>query len=319
MPLQTICRLAFFCLLIAPSAPSTAQQIAEDDKQAAIQSIANNIAIHYLDLEKGGQIASYILTRYHDGEFSKAGDWKQFDEQVSKSLFNYSKDGHLYVRYSPEIVRGLNNSGDQNNLNAGDRHFANYGFTETSVIEGNVGYLKISAINLSKESLPVLEKCMAQVKDTKALIIDLRDNGGGGSEVGSVLESYFLPAGTPLLELRSRDGSVHTETTVDWLKDKMYDKPVYIIINKKTASAAEAFAFSLQQNKRAVIVGERSAGAANMTEWFAVNDNNYISVSTASPTFPGRKTTWEQKGIIPDIKIKSDDPVGETLGKINKK
>jgi C-terminal processing protease CtpA/Prc len=240
-------------------------------------------------------------------------------------LFQYSKDRHLYVKYSPETVASLKNPAaekeeDQNNLNysTGKSRTNNYGFRESSVLEDNVGYLKIDAIDISHESLPALQAAMHRVEDTKALIIDLRDNGGGGSEIGSVLESYFLPAGMPLLEFRNSDGSLRTDSTVSWLNEKRYDKPVYIIVNKNTASAAEAFAFVLQQNKRATIVGDRSAGAAYMNEFFVVNDNNFVSVSTAAPSLPNKKISWEQKGVRPDIRIKNGDPVEQVLNKINK-
>lgn len=321
MHLPNFCGSAFTCLSLLAFQQSYSQQIAEGDKQAAIQTIANQIAIHYYDEERGGQIASYLQTRYHDGDFAKANDWIQFDDMVTKSLREYSKDGHLYVKNNPAVVSSLNGDSKQDNSNISgkERNFANHGFSETTVMDGNIGYMKISTIDISKESLPALQKAMEDVKDTKALIIDLRDNGGGGSEIGSVLESYFLPANRPLLEFKTRDGSFFVDSTVGWLNSKPYQNPLYIIVNKKTASAAEAFAFVMQQNKRATIVGERSAGAANMNEYFPVNNDNYVSVSTASPSLPGKRISWEQKGIIPEMKSKTDDPLTETLGKINKR
>jgi C-terminal processing protease CtpA/Prc len=89
--------------------------------------------------------------------------------------------------------------------------------------------------------------------------------------------------------------------TVSWLTEKKYDAPVFIIINKKTASAAEALAFALQAQKRAVIVGQPSAGGAHMSSWYAVNDFLYVSVSTAAPVLPGTETSWEGKGVEPDF------------------
>jgi C-terminal processing protease CtpA/Prc len=90
------------------------------------------------------------------------------------------------------------------------------------------------------------------------------------------------------------------DRTVLWLTEKKYDNPLYLIINKEAASAAKAFAYSLQNRKRAIIVGKPSAGAANMNSWYVVNDQIYVSVSTAAPTLPGTEESWEQKGIHPD-------------------
>jgi hypothetical protein len=311
-----------FSLLL--SNPSTSQ-LSASDKTAAVQVIAKAIAANYVFPEKGGQIASYIQMANHRGEFEKATNWNEFDSLVTRSLQKFSNDGHLYVRNNPVIVKKLKDPApekdDSEQMKSDGQSAAgnNYGFAEVKTLDGNIGYLKISEINISKKSLPALFDAMRAMENTKALIIDLRDNGGGGSELGAVLETYFLPAGMPLLEFTARDGSQHIDSTVAWLKEKKYDQPVYIIINKNTASAAEAFAFVLQQNKRARIVGEVSAGAAYMNDWFPVNDENYVSVSTSAPNIAGKNLSWEQNGVQPDMKVKKEDPVQYIVNKISKK
>ncbi len=130
----------------------------------------------------------------------------------------------------------------------GDKPAANYGFKEAKkVIEGNTGYIKLSEINISKTSLPLLYESMRKVENTDKLIIDLRDNKGGGFRNRRRTGKLFFTSGTSLLEFKSRTGVQTTESTVDWLKEKKYDKPVFIIINKNTGSAAEAFAFVMQK------------------------------------------------------------------------
>ena len=297
-----------------------AQQIAEADKQAAIQGIVNQIAVHYFDAGKGGRIASQLQTEYHQGGFARANDWKDFDQLVTSALARYSKDNHLYVRYDPETVALLrsrpNSEGRQGRLSTHPGGSKHYGFEETSVLEGNIGYMRISEINLSEASLPVLRAAMEKVRDTRALIIDLRDNEGGHSSVGPVLESYFLPAGRPLLQYQGRDGQKRIDSTLDMREGKRYEQPVYILVNRKTASAAEAFAFALQQYKRASIAGERSAGDAYQNEWFVIDDNNYVSVSTTVPSMPGKSQSWQQRGVLPDIRSRSSDAVGELVARI---
>ncbi|WP_353719886.1 S41 family peptidase [Dyadobacter sp. 676] len=179
----------------------------------------------------------------------------------------------------------------------------NFGFREVKVLEDNIGYLKISEINISAKSLPILFAAMRFVANSKALVIDLQNNGGGGSAVGSVLESFFLPAQTSLLEFKTRNGSSRSDMTVDWLLEPRYEKPLYILVNRHTASAAEAFAFALQKHGRAKIVGQRSAGAAFMNSWYPVNQHLFISVSTGAPTRPGTGETWEGTGIQPDYVV----------------
>ena len=324
MQVPNLIRVAIFLIASALPAMSFSQSISQDEKTAAIKSIASHIATNYVYPEKAGQIASHIQMANHRGDFNKATSWQEFNTMVTASLRDFSNDAHLYVKYDPAQAAKLKaNTKDTNRMYVGSQEENgsetaenNYGFAETKILPSNVGYIKLTEIDVSKNSLPVLYDAMRKIENTDALIIDLRNNTGGSSEVGAVLESYFLPEGTPLLEFNSRKGTVSTISTVNWLKEKKYTKPVYIIVNKRTASAAEALAFVLQQHKRAKIVGERSSGAAYMNEWFAINEHSYVSVSTSSPNIPGTEKTWQETGVQPDMKVKNGDPVAVVMSRI---
>ncbi len=96
---------------------------------------------------------------------------------------------------------------------------------------------------------------------------------------------------------------MQTEKTVGWLLEPKYDRPLFILINRGTASAAEAFAYALQKHKRAKVVGQRSAGGAFMSSWYPVNEHLYLSVSTGAPTWPGTTENWEGTGVQPDYTV----------------
>lgn len=315
----------FNCIAIcfALSVPTLLKaQISESDRNNAIQTIAKHIAENYVDQDMGGKIASHLLMENHRGAFNRATGWEDFNSAVTNSMQRFSNDHHLYVRRNPEIVKELKMpESAKEQMNTGDDNTAdgNAGIAESKVIDNNIGYLKLSSITINKATLPRLYEAMRKFENTSALIIDLRDNGGGGSEVGSVLESYFLPEHKALLEFRSRQGTQTIDSTVAWLEEKKYDKPVYILTNKKTASAAEAFAFVMKENKRAKVIGETTAGAANRNDWYIVNDENYVSVSTASTYLPGTQVSWEGTGVKPDIKVKNGDALQYTLANVVKK
>jgi len=65
----------------------------------------------------------------------------------------------------------------------------------------------------------------------------------------------------------------------------------------------------LQSRNRAIIVGQRSAGAAHMNSWYPVNEHLYVSVSTGAPTLPGTEITWEQKGIQPEHMVEAGQEI----------
>jgi hypothetical protein len=326
-----------FLTLIAVVFPKvgTSQGIPKKELDAAFATMSKLIDSTYVFPEKGQQIALHLQQEYKKGKFSEAKNWKGIDSLITRSLQEFSHDGHMYVRYDPKTAKELSaymakqsaneadsagNASSDNLFHYGNEAAAkNFGFREVKVLDGNIGYLKLSEINISEKSLPILFAAMRFVSGTEALIIDLRDNGGGGSAVGNVFESFFLPKETPLLAFKARTGNTETERTVNWLLEKKYDKPLFIIVNSGTASAAEAFAYALQRHRRAKVVGQRSAGGAHMNSWYPVNEELFISVSTGAPTWPGTDENWEQKGINPDYPVKNGGEIAHVISLIKSK
>lgn len=308
------------CLLSSINA--LAQSLSKKEIAATVTNIASLIDENYVFAVKGKTISEHLLQEYKKGKFNQIKDWEMLGTELTTCLRHFSNDGHLYVKNDPKTVKELLEAKNHEIKADSSKQFSydpfyygteaiekNFGFREIKILDGNIGYIKLSEINISEKSLPVLYATMQFIANTKVLIIDLKDNGGGGSDVGSVFESFFLSKDIPLLEFKTRNGQSQVSKTVSWLTEKKYDNPLFIIVNKGTASAAEAFAFSLQNNKRAIIIGQQSAGAANMNSWYVVNDHIYLSVSTASPTIPGTEESWEQKGVQPNHVVESGKEV----------
>jgi C-terminal processing protease CtpA/Prc len=318
--------LSLFSLCGQSQAPSK-RQIKE-----ASYKVAELVRANYVLKDKGNDIAASFIKDFEKGRFNTAASWKQLDSAMTRSLKEVSNDGHLYVWHNLEIIKELKGQTKEkeeetreeatsffNNKKAYDR---NFGFQQLEILEGNIGYMKLSQINISLESLKTLYAAMEFVKNTHALIVDLRNNGGGGSTVGAVFESFFLEKETELLEFKNRTGSVEMERTVSWLLEKKYTKPLYILVNSGTASAAEAFAFALQNQKRATVVGEPSAGAAFMNQYYLVNDQLMVSVSSDAPFLPCTEISWQGTGIQPNLVANDDEAkakawqhIKERLGK----
>jgi carboxyl-terminal processing protease len=87
----------------------------------------------------------------------------------------------------------------------------------------------------------------------KGLVLDLRDNPGGVVQAALAAAAYFLKPGQRLLSVKGRN--IESQN-VDAPKDAAhYSFPVSILVNSKSASAAEIFAGALQDHDRAVILG----------------------------------------------------------------
>jgi C-terminal processing protease CtpA/Prc len=122
-----------------------------------------------------------------------------------------------------------------------------------------------------------------------------------------ILNHYFEGEPIELSTTRSSKGDSQVTFTSDLIYGKLrVGTPLYVLIDEKTASAAEYFAYTLQAFKKAVIVGRSSAGGANRNEYFDLPAGLRMSISVASPVNPVTGTNWEGKGVIPDVV--SDDP-----------
>ncbi|NML40769.1 S41 family peptidase [Chitinophaga sp. G-6-1-13] len=282
------------------------QTVTPAEKQAVIRQSAQLLEQHYVYPDKGKVLAAALLQQ--EKQLTRGTDSvKVFAKAVTSLLRQTVKDGHIFLRYNPEFVKELKTQREKTD-SAKDPFFdderaakTNYGFAEVKILEGAVGYIRLAEINLSPKSVDMLKAAMTLVQHTQALILDLRDNGGGGSAIGMVVEGYFVKDGTPLLEVKSRDGKNELMKAAALSGTKPYEKPLYILVNNQTASAAEAIAFELQHLKRAVIVGQRSAGGAHMNDIYPTNDRFLLSVSVAAPVFPGTDHSWELTGVQPDM------------------
>ena len=146
---------------------------------------------------------------------------------------------------------------------------------------------------------------MAFLKNSDALIVDLRENGGGTGDMVRFLASYFFVEPTRLSRSFRRDGT--PQTTYDMTLptvpgERMPIIDVFILTSPRTISAAEAFAFALQQRGRAVIVGETSAGAGNAGDYLDIG-HGFQRVRPRRPCrrSPVNETSWEGVGVRPDL------------------
>ena len=142
------------------------------------------------------------------------------------------------------------------------------------------------------------------VKDTDALIIDLRKNGGGDPQMVQYLTSYLFADNTHLNSFYTRATNEITEFwTMDDVPSFFATTPVFILIGVATFSGAEEFAYNLQARKRAVIVGQPSRGGANPFAYFELEGGFRAGIPVAMAVNPVTHTNWEGVGVAPDITV----------------
>ncbi|MET0624248.1 MAG: S41 family peptidase [Pyrinomonadaceae bacterium] len=155
-----------------------------------------------------------------------------------------------------------------------------------------------------------------ELKGARALVIDLRDNGGGEAESMADLASTLLPAGLSLGRFTDRAGAVrlepHTRAALLSTADSFerFRRPVVLLTNARTASAAEVFAAALRESNRASVIGEATCGCVlGIRRRHRLPDGGVLDVSEMDYHTAGG-TRLEGTGLRPDVTV---EPTRETL------
>ena len=119
----------------------------------------------------------------------------------------------------------------------------------------NVGYIELTGFGPEIER--DFDQAMQQMHGTQGLIIDLRNNGGGFVTTVAQIASYFFPEETDLGEFITRFGR-STRRRTQKLRT-VYREPVVVLVSSRSASGAEIFAASMQERKRALVIGANSS------------------------------------------------------------
>jgi hypothetical protein len=289
-------------------------------RRAVVDSAAKLVERNYAFADTGQMLAQHLRARLAAGAFDGARDEQQLGEVLTRELQAFNHDGHLYTAFRPApgtaaamamraggMMRGGPRQPSAEEIAAMRRD--NYGFRGAERLDGNVGYLEITSFTSGPEAIQAIDAAMAFLGNVDAMIVDLRRNGGGNQMVNYVA-SYFLPDGTPQVWNYTRImGDTMKNVSVPVGGRKRLDIPVYVLTSGRTASAAEAFAFTLQSAGRAKVVGATSAGAGYNSMVFPLTDEMGLSISIGRAFYPTTGKGWEVTGVHPDI----ETPVAQAL------
>jgi len=295
----TCLTLAVLGLLTAPVATAGPREIAE----RAATLIENN----YFDAARAQKIAEEIKTASNAGRFDALKDPRDLAATLTARLAEF--DHHFKVTWSGETA--VSHQAPAMSMEAMDRRNG-YGFRRVEMLPGAIGLIDMrmfADFSFSKPGEPArraADAALTLVADADAIILDLRSNGGGSPAMVGYLVSAFTAADAKIYnEFQRRDGT-YSERPGEPFARPVLDKPLLVLISGRTASAGEAFAYTLQAARRATIVGEASAGAANPGGMFPIADGFNIFISTGTPINAVTGTNWEGVGVKPDVVLRSE-------------
>jgi TolA-binding protein len=299
-----------FAFIFTTSIIAQSKEMSAEEKTEIIQLISENVLETYIDLDLANDISSVLESNIESNRYKSISNPEAFAKTVTQDLQNVSHDLHLKLNYEPKKIAQSKRvmpeemKLEREKMMAMKMAEVNYGFTEVKVLNGNIGYLNLRMFADTTYAKGATTAAMNFLSNTNAIIIDLRENGGGVPSMVQLLSSYFTDA-EPVLLSNFYERKTNSETqlfTIESIDGKrMTNTPLYILTSKNTFSAAEAFTYTLKHLDKAVVVGEVSRGGANRTKRITLNDDFSISIPYIKAINPVTKTNWEGKGVQPTI------------------
>jgi hypothetical protein len=277
---------------LAPAALSTgasAQTVAAGttarDHRAALGSIKALISAHYVFQDLRQPLVAALGAAEAQGRYDRV-DPDQFAARVTEDFQKVTRDGHLYLRRDAARFAAMTAPADNGQALAALQRIRaiqrNHGLVEMTVRPGNIRYLKLTNFDWIADgsTAAAYDRAAAFLAGGDAVILDLRGNGGGQSEAADYFTANLLGIG--------KDEAVKR-------------RPVFVLVDGDTGSAAEAVAYDARVRKAAILVGSRTYGAANNVRHFPVAPDLILSLSHHRPVHPITGMNWEGTGIIPDV------------------
>jgi len=165
-----------------------------------------------------------------------------------------------------------------------------------TMLEDDVGYVTIRQFGSQRVHEQLVEE-LEQLRERGAtsLVLDLRDNPGGLLTQGILVADEFL-AGGDIVFQRAR-GVTQRIASAD---PNARDLPLVVLVNKNSASASEIVAGALQENDRALVVGEATFGKGVAQSVISLADGGQLAFTAFEWLTPARETI-AQNGITPDV------------------
>jgi hypothetical protein len=284
-------------------------ELTKEIKKQMILVISNLLIENYVFEDVARNCAQKLDSILKKGEYDAIISKEQFAKRLTQDLQGISKDKHLEVLREENISDTSTNETLFESINRlrQSRQKSNYNFHKVEILSGNIGYLDLKSFSPAEMAMIKASAAMKFLSDCDALIIDMRENTGGDPSLIPYICGYFFEKPTLLNKLYYR---VTNRTLEFWTREvndvkTLYEVPIFVLTSSETISASEEFAYDLQSRKRATIIGEITAGGANIASGFRLNSSFVIYIPRGRAINPITNKNWEGVGVRPDVSVAS--------------
>jgi len=312
------------------AAPAQAQPAAQTPidaaaKAALVNALSDSLINGYIYEKTGRILADSLKAELASGAYNGFDTAESFAQRVNQTLKRIANDRHLgvqYLRASDDGRRrvrvapgGPASTGAPAPPDPNVMFFPQYGIAPSRILPGNIGYLEIRGFSGDSGAIAAIDSVMKVFADTKAIIIDVGRNRGGGPIVIQHLSAYFFDKPTHLVSsfMRGMDAPSERWTSKSIKGKRLPKTPVYILTSRSTISAAESFAFGLKNHNRVTIVGERTAGGGHFGGFIPLTPGFTVFLPRGKTYNPATYEGWEAEGLKPHIEVAYDKALDTAL------
>ncbi len=291
----------------------------EINQKQILDTLTYRLEEFYIKSKSIENIKNQLNDNLKKGIYKNILNPNEFANKLTTDLIEISKDLHFNVSYDKDWVENqlINKDELVVKKNKSEELIRskknNFGFRNTQILEGNVGYLKFDYFHDPAEAAETATSIMKFLENSDALIIDLRSNNGGVMELGQFLSSYFFKnKDLPLYKYYYYENKRKRIDREMWLLpsvpgNRLENVTLYILTSNATFSAAEWMSYSLQNLKRATIIGEQTAGGAHPVDRKILVNGFSINIPFGEIVDPITNLDFEGKGVTPDVKCAGSD------------
>lgn len=313
----TVVIVAFLMLLGAQlNAQQKVAPLTPEEQQTVVDSLSSKLTANYVFPEVAIKMSSSMKSKLENGNYKAILDPQEFAVTLTEDLQTISKDKHLRVTFAPGRIAAQRQAVTPEdsiaylNRRVNNMKRNNFGFKEVKIMAGNIGYLDLRSFSNVAFAGETAVSAMNFLSNTDAIIIDLRNNGGGSPAMIQLITSYLFESDPVHLNnfyTRPSDQNSQTWTLPHVSGTRSPHTPVYVLTSGSTFSAAEEFSYNLKHLERATLVGETTGGGAHPGGSVVATDRFMVWLPTGRAINPITNTNWEGTGVSPHIQTPAAD------------
>lgn len=274
-------------------------------RKEIVNDLASKLISDYAVAETGSKMAAALREKLESNAYDNVNSVNEFARILTEDLRAVSHDKHLRVMFSgrplPKAAPGPPPPDAIERMRK-----MNGAIKKLEILDGNIGYMRINAVPLLAASKDAISAAFAFLRNTDALILDNRGNGGGDPNTVAWYMSYLSEGASYIVNTfhHRKENRIQEFKTTD-LGELSYGakKPAFVLTSPNTFSGGEELTYNIQASKRGVIVGAVTGGGANPTTMVQLAHQFQASIPFGYAVNPITGSNWEGVGVKPDVEV----------------